>query len=319
MNHASFLACVTIALAAGGSVQAADTAYPTKPITLVVPFPPGGATDIVGRIVGKAWRRLGQTVISTTGPVPARDRRRRRGPGRGRWLHAADQLEHTFTVNPALRASCPTTRRRASSRSASSARSPLVLLATRVPANNVKELVALRQGRAGQAPTLVRQRHHLALRRRDVQGDRRADPARALQGQRAGDDRPDRRAGAARVRHRRRRDSAAQAGKVKAIAVTRPSARRRCPRCRRRRGRLPRVEPTRGSRSSRRAACRRRCRRRLDKALADTWPTRGARPSSGKGGVDVANGAASSTLIEKELPLLRAMCTRRRSRWIEQR
>jgi tripartite-type tricarboxylate transporter receptor subunit TctC len=39
-------------------------AYPTKPMTMVVPFPPGGVADTVGRPVAEAMaRRLKQSIV----------------------------------------------------------------------------------------------------------------------------------------------------------------------------------------------------------------------------------------------------------------
>jgi tripartite-type tricarboxylate transporter receptor subunit TctC len=38
--------------------------YPTRPITMIVPFPPGGANDLLGRIIAERMRGiLGQSII----------------------------------------------------------------------------------------------------------------------------------------------------------------------------------------------------------------------------------------------------------------
>jgi tripartite-type tricarboxylate transporter receptor subunit TctC len=60
--------CATIlCLLACGA--AAAQAYPTKPIRFIVPFPPGGGTDILGRIVGqKLGDNIGQTVLIDNRP-----------------------------------------------------------------------------------------------------------------------------------------------------------------------------------------------------------------------------------------------------------
>jgi tripartite-type tricarboxylate transporter receptor subunit TctC len=60
MRALAFLAALS-ALVGGAPAQAA---YPERPVTLIVPFAPGGPTDIIARIVSEHWSRsLGQQFV----------------------------------------------------------------------------------------------------------------------------------------------------------------------------------------------------------------------------------------------------------------
>ena len=60
MNKLIAIAFVILTTCASAAAQT----YPSRPITLIVPFPPGGLTDVVGRILAEGMRvSLGQTVV----------------------------------------------------------------------------------------------------------------------------------------------------------------------------------------------------------------------------------------------------------------
>lgn len=59
LSRRTALAC-GLALLACGPAVAQETAYPSKPITIVVGYPPGGSTDLTGRVVAtELGNRLG--------------------------------------------------------------------------------------------------------------------------------------------------------------------------------------------------------------------------------------------------------------------
>jgi tripartite-type tricarboxylate transporter receptor subunit TctC len=57
------IALALAALAAVAPLAHADGAYPNKPMRMIVPFPPGGSTDVIARVVAdKLSRSLGQPI-----------------------------------------------------------------------------------------------------------------------------------------------------------------------------------------------------------------------------------------------------------------
>src|SRR5687767_4817871 len=68
----SMLAVVSASLmffAATATTHAAESAYPNKPIRLIIPFPPGGSADPLGRAIGQWFTdKFGVTVVSDNRP-----------------------------------------------------------------------------------------------------------------------------------------------------------------------------------------------------------------------------------------------------------
>lgn len=134
-----------LCIAAASCISAIAQDYPSKPITLVVPFPAGGATDTIGRQIGKTLGdRLGQTVIIENKPGAGTM------VGAGAVARAAPDgytllisSGSTFTVNPAVYPKVPYDTVKSFEPIGLIGRSPMVILANpEVPINNFRELVA---------------------------------------------------------------------------------------------------------------------------------------------------------------------------------
>jgi tripartite-type tricarboxylate transporter receptor subunit TctC len=144
------LLAAALALAAVWMPAAAE--FPDKPVTLVVPYPPGGATDTLGRIVAKGLgQALGRTVVvdnkAGAGTVIGATAVAR-APADGYTLLVSSNT--TFTVNPALKASLPYDPLKSFDSIGLLGTSPLVLLANpKVPVTSVKDVVVLAKSEPG--------------------------------------------------------------------------------------------------------------------------------------------------------------------------
>ena len=65
-------AAAAVFVASGAGAQSPADKYPDKPIKIIVPFAPGGSTDILARVIGqKMTENWGQPVIVETRPGAA--------------------------------------------------------------------------------------------------------------------------------------------------------------------------------------------------------------------------------------------------------
>jgi len=131
------------AVLATSGVQA-QTAFPSKPITMIVPFPPGGPTDLVARVIAqKMSESMGQPVVV--------DNRGGANGNLGAMLAVKAPADgytllyntSSITLSPALYKSMSYDVQRDLAPVALTAVVPLALVVpTSVPANTVKEFIA---------------------------------------------------------------------------------------------------------------------------------------------------------------------------------
>lgn len=124
---------------------AAHAEFPEKPITAIVPFPPGGSTDAIARAIGpKITQKLGQSFVvenrpGATGAIGA-GLVKRAAPDGYTLLVASIGV---YAVNPILQKSLPYDPAKDFDLLTVAVRAPNVLVAhPNFPANNVAELVA---------------------------------------------------------------------------------------------------------------------------------------------------------------------------------
>lgn len=148
----SLIAAVATTLFLLAATPHAQT-YPNKPIRMIVPFPPGGGVDFVGRVVGqKLSERLGQQVAVD-------NRAGANGIVGLQALMAAAPDGYTIAAvsagplacNPHLYSKLPYDSQRDFTPIANMINFPLMLVAhPSLPVKNVKDLVALAKARPGE-------------------------------------------------------------------------------------------------------------------------------------------------------------------------
>src|SRR5687768_8649117 len=139
------VALVCFCAAGNAAAQTSDASrFPAKPIRLIVPFPPGGSNDILGRFIAqKLTERLGQqTIVDNRAGADGiiGTELASRSPADG---HTLLMISISYTMNPAIH-KVPYDPIKSFAPVAQIATGPNVISAhPNFPAQNVKELIAL--------------------------------------------------------------------------------------------------------------------------------------------------------------------------------
>ena len=148
----SWICALAIATTFGGSesAHAQGTAYPTKPIRLIYPFPPGGGADFVARLITpKLTEAWGQQIINENrsgagGNIGAEFALRQPPDG-----YTMLVITGSYTVNPSVYKLSWDSVNDVSPLAQTAGGPFVVVVHPALPAKNIKELVALTKARPG--------------------------------------------------------------------------------------------------------------------------------------------------------------------------
>lgn len=147
--HRLLLALIGSAFFAAAGVSHAQT-WPQKPIRLIVPFPPGGGNDLIGRMVAQELtKRLGQTVFvdnraGANGIIGLQAFKQ--APADGYTL--ATSSDGPLVINPAIRADLPYDVSRDFAPVALAITQPMVLVVhPSMPVRSMRDLLELGRAR----------------------------------------------------------------------------------------------------------------------------------------------------------------------------
>ena len=156
LSHAarSFILAAAVALAASLQSAGAAEPYPAKNVRFIVPFPPGGATDVVTRVVAQklneAWKRQVVTVDNRGGAGGVLGSElAARAPADGYTLVMGTTGTHAINVSLYSKPSYDPLKDFVAITPAALLPN-MVVAHPSIPVRNVKELIALARARPGQ-------------------------------------------------------------------------------------------------------------------------------------------------------------------------
>jgi tripartite-type tricarboxylate transporter receptor subunit TctC len=143
--------CVVLMLMASPLAALAQAPYPTKPLRLIVPFPPGGSTTIIARLLGQKLtdRRGQQVVVDNRGggnTIIGSDALVKAAPDG----HTILLVTSTHVINPSLLKTPYDAIKDFAPVATVVATETLLVVNPALPANNLQELIALAKAKPGQ-------------------------------------------------------------------------------------------------------------------------------------------------------------------------
>jgi tripartite-type tricarboxylate transporter receptor subunit TctC len=138
-------AAIALAVAVMGLPSASAQTFPTKPVRMIVPFAPGGGTDITARTVAQKLQEMwGQSVVIEyrpgAGSITGTDAVAKSPPDG----YTAGVVTTAHVLNPALRSDMPyNTTKDLAGVSLLTAQDLVITATNSLPANSVAELIAL--------------------------------------------------------------------------------------------------------------------------------------------------------------------------------